>query len=1062
MLKKTVAILLLVSILCTVSCSDEDADATGSDEVYTVNVTDSSFSDDITDGNDTAATGAEPSDSVTAEQPSDDVTAAASDSTDPSLDTDIDKDTDHPTDTTTKYEGPEAPSVISFSKNAGVYDRAFILELAAPEGYTVYYTTDGSDPKKFGKKYTGGITVSDTSSVNAGRLTVLNASLNRAQAPKEKLPGGFVVKAYAEKGGEQTGSVTNTYFVINNSSSLYGVPFVSVSLDPDGFVSRDNGIYYTVLNDPFSKKERRDSTVEVFESDGKRVCVSYAEVAMNGNGSLGMASKSMRLYFKNSPYGDDGDGKLRYDIFLGQARDGVKEYKRLLLRNSGNDSSHSHLRDAYIQRLCSTLNVPTMAYRPSMLFVNGEFWGVYNMRERYDAKYFEEHYGIPEQDFVMLEAPSPLTTNWATNEPYVLNDGSAGDEKPFHELVEYIKTHNMANAENYKYVCDRLDVDNMIDFFVGSIYFGNHDWPSNNIKVYRSKNISGTSGAHTKWRFVFCDMDMGCGFEGSYDRDMFSYGINESTVAGTMFSGLLNNSEFKTKFIERMTYCAEEVFKSDSAIEELDKMAGAIDNIIQLQFKRWANDGGSMSKWNDEINEIETYVQNRARYIYAQMAQYYGVTKTQAMFSADLSKVQLTVGGKNVTQSGYIAVAGNNKTVTVKVTPKSGYTFRGISVIDSGGRTTVYDTPSVSINLNEASTVIAHVSKNALTVTPKTEAGSRSLFVLDAKGDLYAWGKNNLSQNGIFTNSDMLKPARVASGIVDIAISRGGTEGDAPHTLVLTDTGRVMSIGNNSVGQLGRGGDTFVLTDIGFSKKVKAIAAGLDHTLILTEDGELYGCGNNAYGQLGSKNLGGTQPVLTKLTSSVAKIAAGRRHTLYITTDGKMYALGDNRWNKISSSAPEIITSPFLLASDAVNVYAGQHNSLYINKKGELYYFGWRSVDTFVQGNSNGRMNKIADGVKKASVMDEHIIFIKENGDVYGFGHNNHKQISEDMQTKNRAYKIMSGCIDATAGTHFSAAVKSNGEVVVWGSNVSGAFGNGTLNGEQSTPVKVMTAQVGS
>ncbi len=1063
MLKKTVAI-LLISMLCMTACSGETADTTGEAENYTVSITDSSPSEDTFAGEDPTQ-----SDLTQAEETSSDtvISGSTSSGTVEEDDTDgvtgnITGDITRPVDTETAEKEPEvpAPNAVTFSRSAGVYDSEFSLMLSAPEGYTVYYTTDGTDPKTNGKMYTAPIKVNDTSAVDAGPLTRLNASLNRVQAPVAKLPGGFVVKAYAKKDGDVSGVYTSTYFVIKNAESLYGVPFVSVSLPSENFVSADKGIYYTVMADPFSKKERRESTVEIFESNGKRVCVSYAEIAMNGNGSLGMSSKSMRLYFKKSPYGDEGDGKLKYDIFAGEARDGVKEYKRLLLRNSGNDSSRAHLRDAYIQRLCSVLNAPTMAYRPSLLFVNGEFWGVYNIRERFDSKYFEEHYGIPEEDFVMIEAPSPLTTDWATNEPYVLNDGLPGDEKPFHELAEYIKTHDMSNEANYKYVCDRLDVDNFIDFFVGSIYFGNHDWPSNNIKVYRSKNITGTSGAHTKWRFVFSDMDMGCGLEGNYDRDMFSYGINESTVAGTMFSRLLGNDGFKAKFTERMAYCANEVFKADKAIQELEKMTDALDNIIDLQFKRWSADNGSMANWNTNIGVIKAYVQNRAKYVRDQLSQYYGVTNTQAMFSADLSKVQLTVGGKSITRSGYVTVTGKDQTVSVKVSPKAGYTFKGISVTDTKGRSVVYNTNSVNIKLTEAVNVVVMVSKNALSVVPKVEAGSRSVFALDVNGDLYAWGKNNLSQNGIYTSSDMLKPVLVASGIVDVAISRGGTEGDAPHTLVLTDTGRVMSIGNNSFGQLGRGGDTFVLTDIGFSKKVKAIAAGLDHTLILTESGELYGCGNNAYGQLGAANLGSTVTSLTRIASSVSSIAAGRRHTLYITTSGKLYALGDNRWNKISSSAPEVITSPFLLASDARDVYAGQHNSLYINTKGELYYFGWRSVDSFIQGSSNGKMNKLADGVKSASVMDEHIIFIKTNGDVYGFGHNDHMQISADRQNKNLPYKIMSGCVWATAGTHYSAAIRSDGNVVVWGSNVAGVFGNGTLNGEQSTPVKAMNIEV--
>ncbi len=553
---------------------------------------------------------------------------------------------------------------------------------------------------------------------------------------------------------------------------------------------------------------------------------------------------------------------------------------------------------------------------------------------------------------------------------------------------------------------------------------------------------------------------MGCGYAGTYSDDVFAHALNENTVAGTMFVRLLNNSEFKQKFLDRMVQCAEEIFAPERATQVLDEMAGIMENVIGLHFDRWLSDGRSMELRKSEKAEVREYVQNRPTYIYAQLSQYYGVTRTQAMFSVDLSKAQLTVGGKEITKSGYSTVVGNSQTVNVKITPKSGYVCTGISVTDANGKTTVYNKNSININITQSVTVVGMVSKSTLTVKPKIEAGSRSVFVLDANGNLYAWGKNELSQTGVFTTGALLTPTFVASGVVDVAISRGGTEGDAPHTLILTDTGRVMSVGNNSAGQLGRGGDSYVLTDIGFSSKVKAIAAGFDHTLILAENGDLYGCGNNTYGQVGAYSLGSAVTEFKKLASSVSKIAAGRRHTLYITTSGKLYALGDNRWNKLSSSASEKITTPFLLASNAKEVYAGQHNSLYINTSGELYYFGWRDAASFVQGQSSGTMNKIADGVKEASMMDDHIIFLKTNGDVYGYGWNDYCQISSDKQFKGSAYKILSGCIDITAGTRFSAAIKTDGSVVVWGSNEAGVFSNGTLTGQQGTPKKVTAVEV--
>lgn len=953
-------------------------------------------------------------------------------------------------------------NVVEFSHDSGFYDNKFILTLSASEGYKIYYTRDGSDPRKNGKLYTGGISLVSTEEKAWGYLTNKNSVLNNTAMPTEKLMGAHVIKAYATNGADSSSVVTNSYFIIPDCSELYNVPFVSLSLPETDFVSDDNGIYHTVMDNPFGQKERRVSYLELFESDGSLVSSSYVEIAMNGNGSLGMASKSMRIYFKADAESTviNNPSKLRYDIFKGGAQDGVAEFKRILLRNSGNDSSVSHIRDALMQALCVGTNASTMAYRPSLLFVNGEFWGVYNIRERYDTKYFKEHYGVQEENLVILEAPSPLTTNWAVNEPYLLNEGEEGDEKVFHDLVDYMLSNDLSNENNFKYVSDRIDLDSFTDFFVCSMYLGNTDWPTNNVKVWRNKSTSDPSGLDTKWRYVMSDMDSGMGLGCDYSTDMFAHALNYNTVAGSMMRALLENEDFKASFIARFTYAVENLFTYEKTSKVLDEYSEALKPIIGLHFIRWPGDGGSMSKWNSQINVLRTFLEKRPKYALETMKNYFGIKESKISFSIDLSKADLFVNGKQITQSGYSEVMAEQGSVTVKVVPKSGYVLNGIKAVTDGGKETMYSTQTIKVNVNDRITVICLVSKSDHTVAPTVVAGSRSIFVLDSNGDLYAWGENDIAQCGVDIDKTLRKPTLVMTGVAQVEISRGGTEGDTPMTAVLTDNGDVYTIGSNSASQLGRTTDETVFAKIQTNIKFKKIAVGLDHLLLLAENGDVYGCGNNAYGQLGTKNYTGMVSSITKIASGAVDIAAGRRHTLYITEDGGLYALGDNRWNKISSSAPEVITEPYKLVSDAAKVYAGQHSSLYISTSGALYYFGWRSVSGFVAGQSNGKMNKIANRVQSASVMDEHVIFLGENGNVYGFGLNNYGQISADKATKNSPVLIEDKCISASAGTYYSAYITEDGDVIVRGSNKSGVIGNGSVSNEYTEPYTAMTVNV--
>lgn len=949
-----------------------------------------------------------------------------------------------------KEDEPEENDGVIFSHKAGVYPSAFDLTLKAADGYTIYYTTDGSDPRINGTEYKKPIKLLSTAKMKWGDLTKTCSTLFKISKPTAAHQIGCrVIKAYAADGEKKTQVVTNTYF-INSGILDYDTMFISMSVQPEEFLSSDRGIYYTQMSDPFGTKQRRTTFTEIFEQNGDRVSASYTEIALNGNGSLGFGAKSMRVYFKADAEPDvkGNPSKLKYDIFQGQAKDSVTRYKRILLRNSGNDSSQTHLRDAYMQRLCKTLNVPVMAYRPALLFINGEFWGVYNVRERYDAKYFESHYGIPEDDFCMLESTSPLITgSW--NTPYVVNDGDEGDEIPFHELVSYIENTDLSSDENFKYVSDRIDIDNMIDFFVGSMYLCNTDWPGNNIKVWRNKNPESKKN-DTKWRFAFCDMDMGTGLTTEINTNMFTHTINDNTVAGRMFNRMLRNEAFKTKFIERFYECANTIFDPSVAIPILEEMYSAIKDIMPLHFNRWPGDGGSVSNFETQINSVRHFINNRKAKAIAHMEEFFKIQQKRFSINFDEAAVSVTVNGKTV-DSGYSETIKNASKVTLAVSPKPGYEFISIKCTDANGKVKTYTIKNITLNIDKTLNVAVLTKKTGLTVTPSVTTGSRAVFAVSSEGVLYAWGENEYGQLGI-TAYSVTKPVPVFSNVIKAAISMGGTESDAPMSAVLTESGDVYTAGNNAGGQLARSGSENVFAKIDLGFKAKDISCGFDHFIIIAENGDMYGIGNNVYGQLGAANFGKTVSSLQKIDSGVRTAAAGRRHTVYIKEDGSLYVLGDNRWNKFKAKESETLTEPLKLGDNFSFVSTGQHNCVAIDNSGDLYYIGWRSTETFDAGGAAGKPVRIASGMKEAYIQDEHIIMLSTDGGVYGFGYNNYYQISKDGQTKSSPVFIMDDCIGCGAGTHYSAAIKSDGSLLLWGNNAKGVIGNGRTSDTYTSP----------
>ncbi len=945
---------------------------------------------------------------------------------------------------------------VNFSRNGGAFSEPFELTLSAGEGYTIYYTINQADPFKNGTAYTGPIAITEGDNTRYGPLARSAAYYNN---PRYSLSGrspftATTVCAYAKKGAEVTPVAINTYFVSSTFQTEYSLPYIAITVEEDHFVNED-GIYISVMRNPFETKERIVTFCEFFDENGNKTAGQYAEMAMNGNGSLGNLQKSMRLYFKKDANSGvaDNPGKLKYDIFQGRVTDvfgnTITEYKRLLLRNSGNDCTSSFLRDSLMQRLCKELNIDIMESRPALIFINGEFWGMYNVRERYDTKYFKSHYGIAEENFVMLEAPTPLITGNG-NSPYELNDGQPGDENAFYELIHFARSSDLSIQQNYQKVADQIDVDNFIDFFICNMYFCNTDWPTNNIKVWRNKNPEDPSGWDTKWRFVLMDMDFGCGLGTDVTYNAMG-ALTSDTIAGYLMNALLKNTTFRNRFIDRYLYLLENYFTADRMVPVLDKMADEIREPIQLNFARWMASGFHKGAWESGIQTIRNFLNSRTGYVKQHVQEYFGIFPNEVSYRYDSSAVDFTADNAAI-PSGATRQYNANHKITCRVAVKNGYELVGITVTDIEGHQTIYNSTSAAFTIDRKTTVAVLTRSKNFSTAPMVEAGSRSAFYLKENGNLYAWGSNEYGQNGIFTSAAVTKPILVMSGVVKIATSHGGNVGDAPHTLILTEKNQLYSIGNNQMGQLGRSAqnqDARLLMPVEIpSGTIADISAGFDHTLVLMKNGDLYGVGNNAYGQIGSANFGGQTGVFQKIASNVAAMAAGRRHSLYIDSAGNLYGLGDNRWKKLIDSPEEKYQTPVRIMGEAAAVYAGEHSTLVVDKNGGLYYFGWRDCISFGAGGGDGAVHNIfnSGSVRRASIQDEHVLFVTENNRVYGWGLNSDGQICSNAGTQSVPYLISANAASAAAGSWFSMILNTDGSITIWGRNTSGIAGNGTIS----------------
>ncbi len=955
---------------------------------------------------------------------------------------------------------------VKFSAPAGFYTESVKLELTAPEGYgTVYYTLDGSDPttSETRKEYKGVITIADTTEKKFGKTYTAGLDyVGHIASPTPMMIGARVIKACAYNGTDYTGIYTNSYFV-SSEMEKYGVTVMSVSIEQEQMFG-DPGFYHNFNASSNEPNTRGKAFMEVFDEYGVRRGYSNVELAISGHGSSGTGMRSMKVFYKGSENTEGGaDSKLNYDLFDGYAVNSkgqrITDFSRLLLRNSGNDCGNSYIRDAYMQRVSDDMYVDTMAYAPVLVFINGDFWGIYNARERYSGDYVQSHYGIDKDNVALIESDySQVHTN--QNAPFIVTSGLENDADDFNDLVDFIRHNRLDNEENFEYVKSKLDLDSLMDLFISRIYFSALDFPGNNIKVWRNRASDDPSGADNKWHFVLLDMDMGISFykdanNTTENSNCFGWVDSTGSVASSIMHYLLENNSFRLRFISRFYQVINEIYVPSLMDEALDEIVSERDPIEYLQTLRW---GASTETYNTAINDMHRFVQRRYPYVLSYLCSYFGVSEEYLMsisgnylsVSFSETRLKVTADGEEIQNSWS---RNFDKSLTVKITAeaKEGFELLAIIFKDIDGKMTRFEGNTAEISTTVSGEISFETKKlykpADLTVRSGIVAGGCEMFYLSPDGKLYAWGSNTNNVLGAGqSEATVTKPRLVFENAVQIEICHSNdyeNRNDNIAAAVLTKDGDIYVTGGSVIPGVNTGSSWTLLEYDGIPVE---ISVGFDHFLVLDKDGSVWGIGNNSYGQLGKENEGGSVTSFIKIADGAVMISAGRRNSAYVDTNGDCYVLGDGRWNKFRSSE-ENITAPYKLLSGVSYITSGEHELLLVTESGKLYYAGWRSLIGFSQGaGSSGAQQIRVSGVTKAAIHHGDVVIMTDSGALYGYGINTGNCLGEPAVEGSASLIVEKGVKDVAAGYAFIAYLDSDGSVIINGSNAEGQAGDGTVS----------------
>ena len=582
--------------------------------------------------------------------------------------------------TTPGFEGHAEP--VTTPTPGGFYDDAVEVELQIDSPTAdLRYTLDGSEPSEASAGYTGPISIQATAVLRA-----------RAFDPG-RLPGS---------------TATHTYFIGEDIT----LPVVSLSTHPDNMFSDETGIYVfgpdASYDDPvpywnanFWQDWEHAVHVELFEADGSPALSLDAGISIGAGWSRLFPQKSFSIDAR-ARYGYNS---MDYQFFPELP---IHSFDSILLRNGGNDSAGSLLRDALGTRLGEDVGLDVKAYRPVVAFVNGAYWGVYAFREKFNVDYLVNHHGVDRDRVDLIEKA------YQTDEVPAHDNVQAGEVGPYRELVAFIAEHDMSDAANYEYVKTQVDVTNLITYCVTKIYACDYNFNTNNVRWWRPRT------PHGKWQWLQYDNDRTFGSRTSttYSANMLKTAL-DSILGKELLVELLRNSEFRAAFVNCLADYLNTAFQPDRVISRLRELKSVIEPEMERHIARWDIDYwqgkiGTLDNWYADLEGMETFAERRPEFVTDHFRDRFDLGG-----SADVSIAVAPAGG-GVIRLNFLTLDSfpwsgtyfQDIPISLAALPNPGYRFAGWSGVS------VADTSAIALTLSDDISLTANFIEDSGAANP--------------------------------------------------------------------------------------------------------------------------------------------------------------------------------------------------------------------------------------------------------------------------------------------------------------------------------------------------------
>lgn len=471
---------------------------------------------------------------------------------------------------------------VQFSEQGGLTAQDVTVAISGAESNEVIrYTLDGSVPTSLSLQYTAPLNITEN--------TILRAAVFRENhIPSPTQTESWLFASHGE------------------------LPVISLAGDHNLLFDEQTGIYpkgpnalpdFPFFNANFWNDTEIPLHFSYYPSNGSQSYELDLGAKIFGGWSRGNDQRSFSLFAR----GRYGQSEFDYPFFASRQ---YSEFQSLVIRNSGQDWMKTMFRDALMTSLVADTGIDHQANQPAVVYINGDYWGLYNLREKVNEHFIASRHDVDPESIDIVEGQGFLVH---------------GDNRQFQEMMAYVAQADASGELDYQYLSTLIDVENFARYQVAQTFFDNHDWPGNNIKVWRPKD--------GKWRWILYDTDFGFNlfpeWHEPYSFDSLSFATTpfgfdwpNPPWSTLLLRTLLNQPEFERLFVLTYADFLNTRFQTDVVIAEIEQRAAVIEDEVPDAFTRWLGFDLS-STWYAEIENVIEFAEKRPEYVWDHIANYF-------------------------------------------------------------------------------------------------------------------------------------------------------------------------------------------------------------------------------------------------------------------------------------------------------------------------------------------------------------------------------------------------------------------------------------------------------